>query len=190
MTTAAGRFASNSSISVMRCVFDPSRRSARPTSTCPATGEMRSWCCSCQCIPRSVRATLFTMFHCTSSTPESQLWRTSSPTQPRSSARTGGSSTYVSTIEVGIRSGSSIGGSPLLPARDSRRLGDFLRVVGRGKLVLVGEEMAVRLRPVAARNGDVELGVAPHAVLGHVQTGGLDLGFDPDAPELVHHPEA
>src|SRR4051794_5848547 len=42
MTTAAGRFASNSSISVMPCVFDPSRRSARATSTCPATGEISS----------------------------------------------------------------------------------------------------------------------------------------------------
>src|SRR5215213_7455747 len=118
------------------------------------------------------------MFHCTSSKPESELWRTSSPTQPRSSARTGGSSTYASTIEVGIRSGSSIGRSPFLPARASRRLCDFLLVLRRRKLVLVGEEMAVRLRPVAAGNGDVELGIAPHAVLGHVQTGRLDLGFD------------
>src|SRR5258708_6438737 len=44
-------------------------------------------------------------------------------------------------------------------------------------------------RAVAARDRDVELGIAPHAVLGNVQPCGLDVFLDPDAPDLVHHPE-
>ena len=39
----------------------------------------------------------------------------------------------------------------------------------------------MRLRPVAARNRDVELGVAPHAVLVDVESTGLDLRLDADA---------
>src|SRR5690242_21841172 len=51
-------------------------------------------------------------------------------------------------------------------------------------------EVPVRFRPVAARNRDVELGVAPHAVLVHVEALRLDGRLDPDAPDLVQHPEA
>ena len=43
------------------------------------------------------------------------------------------------------------------------------------------QQVAVRLGPVAAGNRDVELGVAPHPVLGHVQAGFLDLGLGADA---------
>src|SRR6516165_2118379 len=50
-------------------------------------------------------------------------------------------------------------------------------------------EMAVRFGPVTARDRDVELGVAPHAVLGHVETCRLDLRLDADAPQLLHHPQ-
>ena len=41
---------------------------------------------------------------------------------------------------------------------------------------------AVRLGAVAARDRDVELGIAPHAVLGDVEAGRLDVlvGADPD----------
>ena len=42
----------------------------------------------------------------------------------------------------------------------------------------------------AARNRDVELGIAPHAVLGDVQAGALGLFLDADAPEALHRPEA
>src|SRR5204862_4886296 len=51
-------------------------------------------------------------------------------------------------------------------------------------------EMPVRLGAVAAGNGDVELGVAPHAVLGDVQAGRLDVLLDPDAPQPLQRPEA
>ena len=44
--------------------------------------------------------------------------------------------------------------------------------------------MAVALRAVAARDRDVELGVAPHAVLRDVEAGRLHLGLDPD-PQRV-----
>src|ERR1700674_5706352 len=58
------------------------------------------------------------------------------------------------------------------------------------RYVLVpGAEMAVTLGAVAAGNRDVELGIAPHTVLVHVETLRLDFGRDPDAPDLVQHPE-
>src|SRR5436305_1441467 len=54
----------------------------------------------------------------------------------------------------------------------------------------VPEQMPVRLRAVAARDRDVELGVAPHPVLVHVQPLRLDGRLDADAPDPVQHPEA
>src|SRR5215217_7427603 len=54
----------------------------------------------------------------------------------------------------------------------------------------VAEQMAVRLRAVASGDGDVELGVAPHAVLADVEAGPLGLLLDTDPPEALHRPEA
>src|SRR5215208_1001523 len=54
----------------------------------------------------------------------------------------------------------------------------------------VAEQVAVRLRAVAAGDGDVELGVAPHAVLADVEAGRLGLLLDADPPEALHRPEA
>src|SRR3954451_15121573 len=51
-------------------------------------------------------------------------------------------------------------------------------------------EMAVRLRPISAGNRDVELGVAPHAVLVDVEALRLDDRLDADAPDLVEHPQS
>ena len=54
---------------------------------------------------------------------------------------------------------------------------------GRGSCVLRRsrtDQMAVRLGAVAAGDRDVELGVAPHAVLGDVEPGLLDLGLGAD----------
>src|SRR5690348_11800160 len=51
-------------------------------------------------------------------------------------------------------------------------------------------EMPVALGAVAARDRDVELGIAPHAVLVHVEALRLDRGIDADAPHLVQGPEA
>src|SRR5439155_23548383 len=53
-----------------------------------------------------------------------------------------------------------------------------------------GAEMPVRLGAVAARDGDVELGVAPHSVLGDVEAGRLDVLLDADSPEPLQRPEA
>src|SRR6476661_7438078 len=50
--------------------------------------------------------------------------------------------------------------------------------------------MPVRLGAVPARNRDVELRVAPHAVLRDVQAGGLDVFLDADPPEALERPEA
>src|SRR5262245_9136055 len=47
-------------------------------------------------------------------------------------------------------------------------------------------EVRVGLGAVAARDRDVELGVAPHAVLVDVEADRLDLRLDADAPQLVH----
>ena len=44
----------------------------------------------------------------------------------------------------------------------------------------MADQVRVGLGAVAARDRDVELGIAPHAVLGDVQPGRLDLGLDPD----------
>src|SRR6058998_762562 len=52
-----------------------------------------------------------------------------------------------------------------------------------------GAEMPVRLGSVAARHRDVELGIAPHAVLADVEAGGLDLRLGADADRLVEDPE-
>src|SRR5579864_8909507 len=60
---------------------------------------------------------------------------------------------------------------------------------GRGRM-LRDAEMPVALRAVAAGNRDVELRIAPHAVLVHVEALRFDLGRDADAPHLVEHPEA
>src|SRR4051794_15000794 len=51
------------------------------------------------------------------------------------------------------------------------------------------DEMAMRVGPVPTRYGDVELGIAPHAVFGHVQSRSLDVLFHSDAPETLHRPE-
>ena len=47
----------------------------------------------------------------------------------------------------------------------------------------------MRLGAVAAGHWDVELGVAPHAVLGDVEAGGLDLRLSPDPERSLHRPE-
>src|SRR5262249_53200258 len=47
--------------------------------------------------------------------------------------------------------------------------------------VELAEQVAVALGAVSPGNRDVELGIAPHAVLGHVQSGGLDVLLDADA---------
>src|SRR5205085_12677875 len=52
------------------------------------------------------------------------------------------------------------------------------------------DQMPMRLGAVPARNRDVELGIAPHAVLGHVQAGRLDVLLDADPTEPLHRPEA
>jgi outer membrane receptor for monomeric catechols len=56
--------------------------------------------------------------------------------------------------------------------------------------VPVPVQVAMRLGAVAARDRDVELGIAPHAVLGDVEALGLDGLLDADAPEPLHRPEA
>src|SRR5437870_1492009 len=56
--------------------------------------------------------------------------------------------------------------------------------------VAVAQQMTVRVRSVAPWDRDVELGIAPHAVLGDVQARRLDVLLDADAPHLVHRPEA
>src|SRR6266545_5771485 len=48
----------------------------------------------------------------------------------------------------------------------------------------------MRFSSISARYRDVELGVAPHAVLGHVETRRLDMLLDADSPERLHRPEA
>src|SRR5207247_6297031 len=50
-------------------------------------------------------------------------------------------------------------------------------------------DVGVRLGSVATRNRDVELGVAPHAVLGHVEAARLGFLLDADAPQLLQRPE-
>src|SRR5438105_4790305 len=62
--------------------------------------------------------------------------------------------------------------------------------MGRTVVMPVAEQVAVRLGAVAARDRDVELGIAPHAVLADVEAGGLRLLLDPDSPEALHRPEA
>src|SRR5450830_1097137 len=47
----------------------------------------------------------------------------------------------------------------------------------------------MRFGSIAAGNRDVELGVAPHAVLVHVEALCLNLWRDPDAPDLLQRPE-
>src|SRR5438067_6640107 len=51
-------------------------------------------------------------------------------------------------------------------------------------------EVAVGLGAVAARNRDVELGVAPHAVLVDVESLRFDARLDADPPDLVKDEEA
>src|SRR5581483_436121 len=70
----------------------------------------------------------------------------------------------------------------------SRSPGGRLRLRERGRR-RVRRQVAVLLGAVAARNGDVELGVAPHAVLGHVQPGRLHLRLGADADRVLHQPE-
>src|SRR4029450_1154485 len=57
------------------------------------------------------------------------------------------------------------------------------RGVGRAR------ERAVSLGAVSAGDGDVELGVAPHTVLVHVEPAGLDLWIDADAPRQLERQE-
>src|SRR5438128_1531755 len=79
---------------------------------------------------------------------------------------------------------------PIFPTR--RVSSGGFRLGGRrcGVPVRVAEQVAMRLGSVAAGDRDVELGIAPHAVLGHVQTGGLDMLLDADPPQALHRPEA
>src|SRR5215207_7987066 len=49
--------------------------------------------------------------------------------------------------------------------------------------------MAVRLGPVTTGNRDVELGVAPHAVLRYVEPRRLHFGLRPDSHGHLHQPE-
>src|SRR3954469_22154395 len=60
----------------------------------------------------------------------------------------------------------------------------------RGVRHVRAPEMAVALCAVAPRNRDVELGVAPHAVLVHVEALRLDGRLDADPPDLVEDEEA
>src|SRR5829696_7864523 len=50
-------------------------------------------------------------------------------------------------------------------------------------------EVAVCLGPVPAGDRDVELGVAPHAVLRDVEARGLGLPVDTDPPHALERPE-
>ena len=50
-------------------------------------------------------------------------------------------------------------------------------------------DVAVGFGAVAAGDGDVELGVAPHAVFVDVEAAGFDVVFDADAEEFVHDVE-
>src|SRR2546423_4481020 len=87
---------------------------------------------------------------------------------------------------------SSLRRTSVLASRGSRgRLVDGHRgvCVSVRRVRTVRSEVAVRLGPVPARDRDVELGIAPHAVLGDVEARGLDVILDADAPELVHHEE-
>src|SRR5262245_5577681 len=52
------------------------------------------------------------------------------------------------------------------------------------------QEVAVRLRPVAAWARDGRLRVAPHAVLDDAEARRFDVLLDPDAPEPVQGPQA
>src|SRR5207244_13327903 len=70
----------------------------------------------------------------------------------------------------------------------AKRSGRF-RLGGRMP-VHVTDEVTVAFRPVPARNRDVELGIAPHSVLGDVQPRSLDVLLDADAPETLHRPQA
>src|SRR5262249_45160295 len=70
------------------------------------------------------------------------------------------------------------------------RLTDRHRLWRRDRTVRMRHaEVAVRLGAVAAGDRDVELGIAPHAVLGHVQPGRLDVLLDPDPPKALQRPE-
>src|SRR5437870_7705747 len=55
--------------------------------------------------------------------------------------------------------------------------------------VRVPEQVAVRLGAVAAGDRDVELRIAPHAVLRDVEARGLDVLLDADPPEPLHRPQ-
>src|SRR6266851_5246754 len=83
--------------------------------------------------------------------------------------------------------------APRPPASFSFLEGDLARDhrVGRRGLLLRDRQpgVAVLLRAVAARNRDIELGIAPHAVLVHVEALRLDFRRDADSPDLVHDPE-
>src|SRR5262245_5674622 len=52
------------------------------------------------------------------------------------------------------------------------------------------EQVAVALSPVPAGNRDVELGIAPHSVLGYVQSRRLDVLLDANPPQVLQRPEA
>ena len=47
-----------------------------------------------------------------------------------------------------------------------------------------GPEMAMRFRAIAAGDGDIELGVAPHAVLVHVEAAFFDVRSEEHTSEL------
>src|ERR1700704_886037 len=61
---------------------------------------------------------------------------------------------------------------------------------GRHVNMTAATNVPVALGAVAAGNRNVELGIAPHAVLVHVETLHLDFRRDADTPDLVQHPEA
>src|SRR5439155_23914974 len=56
--------------------------------------------------------------------------------------------------------------------------------------VPVAKQVPVRLGSIAAGDRNVELRIAPHAVLRDVEAGGLGLLLDADPPEALHRPEA
>src|SRR5207244_11824030 len=72
----------------------------------------------------------------------------------------------------------------------SNKVESSLRRLRLGHGMEIATDVAVAVRPVAAGDRDVELGIAPHAVLGHVQAGRLGVFLDTDAPETLHRPEA
>src|SRR4051812_46460876 len=74
-----------------------------------------------------------------------------------------------------------------LVAQSGRKLRGFC--LRRRVAVHLPDQVAVTLGAITARNRDVELGVAPHAVLGYVEARRLHVLLDADPPQPLHRPE-